>query len=98
MSKIENIENYHPNGKLKEKSVFNDEKQLLKTQKILNENNIFPRRHFYPSLELLPYIKQNQKCANSQNISERILCLPLYNELSLIDARRITDIIKKCIL
>jgi antitoxin component YwqK of YwqJK toxin-antitoxin module len=27
MSKIENIENYHPNGKLKEKSVFNDEKQ-----------------------------------------------------------------------
>jgi dTDP-4-amino-4,6-dideoxygalactose transaminase len=78
--------------------VFNDEKQLLKTQKILNENNIFPRRYFYPSLELLPYIKQNQKCANSQNISERILCLPLYNELSLIDARRITDIIKKCIL
>ena len=78
--------------------VFKDEKQLLKTQKKLNENSIFPRRYFYPSLESLSYINKYQKCENSQSISERILCLPLYDDLSLNDAGRITDIIKRCSL
>jgi len=78
--------------------IFRDEEQLLKTQKKLNENSIFPRRYFYPSLDLLSYVRQAQKCEHSQNISKRILCLPLYDELSLTDAKRITDIIKKCIL
>ena len=78
--------------------LFKNEKQLLKTLKNLNENRIFPRRYFYPSLELLPYIKKNQNCENSQDVSKRILCLPLYNDLSLDDAERITKIIKRCIL
>ena len=30
--------------------IFNTEKELLKAQKLLNENEIFPRRYFYPSL------------------------------------------------
>lgn len=29
--------------------VFESEEQLLKVQKVLNENDIFPRRYFYPS-------------------------------------------------
>ena len=37
--------------------VFESEEQLLKAQKILNENNIFPRRYFYPSLNTIEYTK-----------------------------------------
>lgn len=75
--------------------VFETEKEMLKAMNILNENSIYPRRYFYPSLDLLPYIESNQKCYNSISLSKRILCLPLYTELSLNDAYRISEYIKK---
>ncbi len=62
--------------------VFKDEKQLLKVQKALNEKQIFPRRYFYPSLDTLDYIEPKQECKISRDIATRILCLPLYAELS----------------
>lgn len=57
--------------------VFNSEETLLKVQKILNENNIFPRRYFYPSLNTIEYAKGN-KMPVSESIAQRVLCLPLY--------------------
>jgi dTDP-4-amino-4,6-dideoxygalactose transaminase len=57
--------------------VFESEEQLLRVQKILNENNIFPRRYFYPSLNNLPYVKQTVLNVTN-NISQRVLCLPVY--------------------
>ena len=33
--------------------VFENETQLLKVQKALNNKQIFPRRYFYPSLDIL---------------------------------------------
>lgn len=60
--------------------LFQTEEALVKTQKLLNKNQINPRRYFFPSLDTLPYI-HNQKCTTSETISKRILCLPIYSEI-----------------
>lgn len=73
--------------------IFKDEKALLKVQKKLNENHIFPRRYFWPSVntftKLVPYVPMPV----SENIASRILCLPLYYTLSEEDMNRIMNII-----
>jgi dTDP-4-amino-4,6-dideoxygalactose transaminase len=73
--------------------VFRNEEQLLKVQKALNEQNIMPRRYFYPSLDTLTYIEPKQECKISRDISKRILCLPIYAELE----KKIQDTIIKTI-
>lgn len=60
---------------------FESEEQLLKVQKYLNSHLIYPRRYFYPSLNLLPYV-QNSKMEITESLSGRVLCLPLYFELT----------------
>lgn len=57
--------------------IFENEEQLLQTQKDLNEANIFPRRYFYPSLNTIEYSK-GKIMSISESISSRVLCLPLY--------------------
>ena len=64
--------------------------------KILNALKIFPRRYFYPSLDTLPYIK-DQECLVSRNISSRILCLPLYHDLEIDNIELICNEIRKVI-
>lgn len=64
-----------------------------KVQTALYENNIFSRRYFYPSLDTLDFISVNQHAPISRDIADRILCLPLYAELSDIDCSNIADII-----
>lgn len=73
--------------------IFKSEKLLLKVQKILNENNIFPRRYFYPSLNKIKFVGSNSICPNSEKISKTILCLPLYFDLSISDQKKIISII-----
>lgn len=60
--------------------IFNSEEELLTAQKRLNQENIFPRRYFYPSLNTIEYTK-GAEMPISENISKRILCLPLFAEL-----------------
>lgn len=61
--------------------IFDSEEQLLNIQQLLNENEIFPRRYFYPSLNRVNYL-QGQSAPISESISARILCLPLYHDLN----------------
>lgn len=75
--------------------LFKSEEQLLRIQKALNENGIFPRRYFYPSLDTLEYIESTQECKNSRDISKRILCLPIYLGLKREEQDLIIDIIKQ---
>ena len=75
--------------------VFEGEEQLLKVQKALNEEQIFPRRYFYPSLDTLEYIEPKQVCEISRDISKRILCLPIYAELEKEKQNLIIGTIKK---
>lgn len=78
--------------------IFESEEVLLQTQKSLNENEIFPRRYFYPSLNTLEYV-DSQEMPISKSISSRILCLPLFvglqeSELALIVKTLINSIDK----
>ncbi|MDD5371919.1 MAG: DegT/DnrJ/EryC1/StrS family aminotransferase [Sulfurimonas sp.] len=77
--------------------VFENETQLLKVQKALNEQDIYPRRYFYPSLDTLSYIEPKQKMPISRDISKRIFCLPVYAELKKDTQEKIIKIIKKAL-
>ena len=72
--------------------IFNSEEQLLKTKSNLNAEDIFPRRYFFPSLNTLSYVDY-KKMPFSEDISKRVLCLPLYNDLAEVDAKKIASII-----
>lgn len=61
--------------------LFQDEKTVLKVISNLNANRIFPRRYFHPSLNTVK-VYPNAKMPVSEDISTRILCLPLYYDLS----------------
>jgi dTDP-4-amino-4,6-dideoxygalactose transaminase len=74
--------------------IFEREEQLLKVQKALNEEQIFPRRYFYPSLNTIEYTN-GIKMPISESISSRILCLPLYVGLSEVNVSKITTLINK---
>jgi dTDP-4-amino-4,6-dideoxygalactose transaminase len=72
--------------------LFQNENSLKRAIAVLNENNIFPRRYFYPSLHELPYVNSNEMVV-SKNISSRVLCLPLFKELSVENIKIITELI-----
>ena len=77
--------------------IFPTEDDCLKVIAALNEQQIFPRRYFYPSVntftKLVPYVSM----PISEDIASRILCLPLYYTLSKEDMERIINIIIKTI-
>ena len=72
--------------------IFDTEKQLLQAIQLLNTENIFPRRYFYPSLNTLNYVT-SKSMPISEDISSRILCLPLYVGLSQNELQKITTLI-----
>jgi dTDP-4-amino-4,6-dideoxygalactose transaminase len=73
--------------------IFNSEERLLEAEKRLNENKIFPRRYFYPSVNIYTKILPYQATPVSEDISRRILCLPLYWKLREEDVNYICGII-----
>lgn len=73
---------------------FQSEDFMFEAMDLLNQENIFPRRYFYPSLNNISYVKSDVKKV-SEDLSSSILCLPLYPTLSEIDLNRIIDIINK---
>lgn len=75
--------------------IFKDEKQLLMVLKALENENIYARRYFYPSLNSLGIFHDNNKYENSEDIASRIACLPLDSYLSIENAKKICKIIKE---
>jgi dTDP-4-amino-4,6-dideoxygalactose transaminase len=61
--------------------VFENEELLQRSMQELNKYQVFPRRYFYPSLDTLNYVEA-QHCPVSRDIASRILCLPLFHDLS----------------
>lgn len=72
--------------------VFKSEEILLSAKDELNKNNIYPRRYFYPSLDNLDYI-DSETIKNSNDISKRILCLPMSDDLKKEDILKILSFI-----
>lgn len=72
--------------------VFESEEELLQVQQVLNNNQVFPRRYFYPSLNTIEYT-YGKPMPISESIAKRILCLPLYIGIEIIILKKITEII-----
>ena len=72
--------------------MITSEELLLQVTEKLNSYHIYPRRYFYPSLNNLPTVKGNV-CLNSEDISKRILCLPLSADITEGDITKISSII-----
>jgi dTDP-4-amino-4,6-dideoxygalactose transaminase len=86
--------------KLKEEAGFNyayfpvmfpSKEEALEVKSILEFNQIYPRRYFYPSLSKLDYVSGDTPI--SDDISSRILCLPLYHDLTIEDQDLIARIV-----
>jgi dTDP-4-amino-4,6-dideoxygalactose transaminase len=75
--------------------LFETEEQTLHVQKMLNNESIFPRRYFYPSLDTLKYIDKDKIMKISRDISARILALPMYPELTEKEQLLIIKIVKE---
>lgn len=97
---VSNNYNYFP--------ILVDEKQYKKSRDdlyaMLKQGNIYSRRYFYPLISNLPSYKDmpsadlsNLKVAN--DISKKVLCLPLYPELEHEQVLKIAKMIKEvCLL
>jgi len=77
--------------------IFESESLLLKVEKELNANRVKPRRYFYPSLNTVNVYSDNLKLEVSEDISRRVLCLPLFHSLSLEEVDYISRIILRAI-
>lgn len=75
--------------------VFESEEVLKKVQSALTDQQIVPRRYFYPSLNTLTFLPQRFSCPVSEDISVRVLSLPLYVGLSEEDVKNISRIINQ---
>lgn len=75
--------------------IFESETALLAAQRALQAQDIVPRRYFYPALTALPYVQEAWKrpCPVADSVSHRILCLPLYGDMTEMDVRRISNIL-----
>lgn len=61
--------------------IFESTEITIRMKKELENREIFPRRYFYPSLSSLDYVSGSTPI--SDDVSSRILCLPLYHELTM---------------
>ncbi|WP_166332758.1 DegT/DnrJ/EryC1/StrS family aminotransferase [Sphingobacterium chungjuense] len=73
--------------------VLESEQFLLDVKTMLEQHEIFTRRYFYPSLaNALPYLPPIS-LENTDNISKKVLCLPLYYDLTLEEVNLICRLI-----
>ena len=74
--------------------VFETEDLLLKVDAALKSENVFARRYFYPSVNTYKTICPDASaCPRSEDVANRILCLPLYYSLQSSAVETISKII-----
>jgi dTDP-4-amino-4,6-dideoxygalactose transaminase len=82
--------------------LFESEDVLLRVMQALEQQQIYPRRYFYPSLNKLPYLASSQSsspmCSSemvpvANDVSRRIICLPTYYGLEPEQQEKIAGII-----
>lgn len=76
--------------------LLESEELLLELKETLASNNIFCRRYFFPSLHKLPYVNQVDMPV-AESVSKRMLCLPLYTQLTNEEVDRIVSIVKSVV-
>lgn len=76
--------------------VFETEEQLLNVIEKLNEQDINPRRYFYPSLNTLDFLN-GSSCPISESLASRILCLPLFVGLDKVTQSQVIETINNLV-
>lgn len=76
--------------------VFESEDALLNAELKLKENNILPRRYFYPSLSELSYVDSGEVKV-ARDISATVLCLPVYYDLNESELAQVVNFIKQVV-
>lgn len=66
---------------------------MLRVRESLFNQGIGTRRYFSPSLNTLPYLESIDECPVSEDISSRILCLPMHHDLDEIEINNIVNIV-----
>lgn len=61
--------------------VFDSEELVIQVKERLEANAIFPRRYFYPSLDVI-FETSKAHCANSVHTAKSVLCLPLFSGIT----------------
>lgn len=74
--------------------LLKSEEALLRIREGLSKHGINTRRYFYPSLNTLDYLNPSQ-CRVSEDLASRVLCLPMYQELSKDEVVRICEHLSK---
>lgn len=77
--------------------VLASENQLLGVQKHLSERGIITKRYFYPSLDTLAYLDNQQIMPISRDIAQRTLCLPISDDLTQEQAYHVAALIKEAL-
>ena len=74
--------------------LLESEENAVQALETLKEHDIVCRRYFYPSLESFPFLSGKKRdMTKSENISRRILCLPIYPDLDKKTIRLVSKII-----
>ncbi|WP_394200812.1 DegT/DnrJ/EryC1/StrS family aminotransferase [Shewanella waksmanii] len=74
-----------------------DEKQLLKLMQHLTEDGVQTRRYFYPSLSEVECYGKRGETPIANEISRRVLCLPLYGDLTVSEVKQICGMVKSAL-
>lgn len=76
--------------------MLESEKQILAVKTALEKENVFTRRYFSPSLSSLKYVT-HYPTPVCDDISQRILCLPVFHELTEQEQEMIVNITSKAV-
>lgn len=74
--------------------VFNSEEQVVRVAAALKENGVLARRYFYPSLESVECLDADADQPVSKDMASRILCLSVYNTLTVESQKLILSVLK----
>lgn len=76
--------------------VFKNHEAMMGARRALQEQDIFPRRYFYPSLNTLPFLRESlrQPCPVSESLAARVLSLPMYTTLAREEVARISSLVR----
>ncbi len=66
-------------------------------ERLLLESGIKPRRYFSPSLNTIEAVQSNYKCPVSESIATRVLCLPLFFNLTEDDQKMVCKIVHSAV-
>lgn len=77
--------------------IFDNEEELLRVRSVMNARGINPRRYFFPSLDTLPFVSKNSHRSISEDISCRILCLPIYPGMEESEVKYVIEVIRSCL-